>query len=535
MKRVCRSLVAVGVFAAVAAGSAGCGRREVSSPPTATISRHLVGDPVSLDPTTILEEEPLRVSEMMFRPLLGIDQDLRLVPALAKSWTVSEDGLTFEFHLDPSATWEDGKSVTSDDVRFTIERIHDPKVNAASWSWGFEDLAGIETPDPSTVRIRFRTAYSERILAFALPIVSAAAYARAKPGDVDRRPVGSGPYRLVSWDANRTIRLTRRPDAPADRYPYADVVFRVIPDDSTRFQAGARGDLDEFRISRDQRKATEGMPDFLKRIRVLKVAQPAQVVIIWNTKTPFLSDARVRRALAHAWPRADAAMSLYQPDGAALISGPYPPGVAANAPDVAPPAYDPAESARLLDAAGWKMGPDGVRRKGGQKARIELVIRAQARVEISLAEILRSAYEKVGVELVPVPLEAAVYSERGQEGHFDAYLTGRFFLPPNFDPYPYWDSSQWAPRGQNMGFYKNPEADRLMLAARLELDTDKRIDLYRQIHRIIAADQPGDFLWGADQYWGVARRVDDVELSPLGLFHFEPGPLGWRPAPAAAR
>src|SRR5262245_58472193 len=447
MKRVCRSL-ALGVLAGVVLAAC-CARREPPAPPAATLSLHLMGEPATLDPTTILEEEPLHVTEMMFRPLVGIDKDLKLVPALAKSWNVSEDGLVFEFHLDPTATWEDGKPVTSDDVRFTIERIHDPKVNAASFSSGFEDLAGIETPDAATVRVRFQKPYSERLLGFVLPVVSAAVYARARPGDTDRRPVGTGPYRLVSWEANRTIRLARRPDAPADRYPFDEIVFRVIPDDSTRFQAGARGDLDEFRISRDQRKAAEGMPDSQKRGRVLRVGLPLQVVILWNTRTPLLSDARVRRALAHAWPREETAKRLYAPDGAALVSGPYPPGVAANAPDIAPPAYDPAESARLLDEAGWKPGPDGVRRKGGHKARLELVIRAQARVEILLAEILRNAYEKVGVELVPVPLEAAVYSERGSAGGGDAYLTGRYFLPPNFEPFPDGDSSPCAPGGEN--------------------------------------------------------------------------------------
>jgi peptide/nickel transport system substrate-binding protein len=534
MKRVCRSLVAVGVLVAVAAATA-CGRREPPASPAAAISRHLSGDPPTLDPITMLEEESARVVAMMFRPLIGVDQELKLVPGLAKSWSVSEDGLVYEFHLDPEATWEDGKPVTSDDVRFTLDRIHDPKANAANWSWGFEDLAGIETPDAATVRVRFQKPYSERILAFVVPIVSASAYARAKPGDVDRRPVGSGPYRLASWDSNRTIRLTRRPDAPANKYNFEEVVFRIIPDDSTRFQAGGRGDLDEFKINRDQRKATDGMPDFLARVRVLKVQQPIEAVLIWNVKHPFLSDVRVRRALAHAWPREEAARQLYVPDGAALVSGPYPPGVAANAPDVAPPRYDPAESARLLDEAGWKAGPDGVRRKGGRKAKIEVLFRAQARVEINLAEILRSAYEKIGVELVPVPLDMAVYAQRGQDGEFDAYMTGRLFVPPNFDPFPYWDSSQWSPAGQNMGFYKNPEADRLMKAARLELDEARRIELYRQIHRILAADQPADFLWGADQYWGVSKRIDDVMLSPLGLFHFDPGALGWRLAPAAAR
>ena len=118
---------------------------------------------------------------------------------------------------------------------------------------------------------------------------------------------------------------------------------------------------------------------------------------------------------------------------------------------------------------------------------------------------------------------------------YDGYLTARLFLPPNFDPFPYYHSSQHAPKGQNTGFYANAEADRVMAAARLETDPEKRIGLYRQVHRILAEDPPADFLWGADQYWGVSRRVQGVELSPIGLFHFLPGPLGWRPAPAAAR
>ena len=141
MKRLRLSLFALGVLVAVVLAPA-CGRREAPAPPAATISRHLAGDPPTLDPITMNEEESARVIAMMFRPLISIDKELKLVPGLAKSWSVSDDGLVYEFHLDPAATWEDGKPVTSDDVRFTIERIHDPKANAANWSWGFEDLAG---------------------------------------------------------------------------------------------------------------------------------------------------------------------------------------------------------------------------------------------------------------------------------------------------------------------------------------------------------------------------------------------------------
>ncbi len=156
-------------------------------------------------------------------------------------------------------------------------------------------------------------------------------------------------------------------------------------------------------------------------------------------------------------------------------------------------------------------------------------------MDANLAEILRASYEKLGVELVLRPLEWAAYAQRADAGEFDAMLYARLFLPPNLDPYPYYDSSQWAPKGQNVGFYRNAEADRAMQAARREVDPGRRLELYRQVHRILAADPPADFLWGVDQYWGMARRVEGVTVSPLGLFHFLPGPLGWRPAPAAAR
>jgi peptide/nickel transport system substrate-binding protein len=223
---------------------------------------------------------------------------------------------------------------------------------------------------------------------------------------------------------------------------------------------------------------------------------------------------------------------LYPPDGARLVSGPYPPGSPPNSPSVPPPAYDPAQSARLLDEAGWRPGPDGIRRKGGKKASLDVVFRAQARTDSNLVEILRNAYEKIGVRLVGQALDSAVYAKRGQAGEFDGYLTGQFFLPPNFDPYPYYHSSQFPPKGQNVGFYRNPEADRVMEAARLEIDPARRLELYREIHRLLAADPPADFLWGADQNWAIAKRVEGVVVSPIGLFHFLPGPLGWRPAAA---
>jgi len=524
-----RTLARAAALIAVCA-VAGCAQRAPRRAPKDVLYRHLEGDPATLDPTTTTEENGLIVEEMIFRPLVGLDVERRAVPALARSWTASPDGLTYDFRLDPDAQWEDRTPVTSDDVQFTLDRIRDPKVPAFNYRDSFADVAAVETPDASTVRIRFRTPYAERMVAFNLPIVSRAAYSRAKsPEDVDRRPTGSGPYRLERWETNQAIALVRREDAAAASVPFRRMIFRVLPDSTVRFRAGTRGDLDEFRISRDQRAAAEASRDFQARNRIVKVPQPTEAYLLWNVRHPFLADPRVRTALPHCWPREETARRLYPPDGAVLASGPYLPGAPENDPGVRAPSYDPSLAARLLDEAGWRTAPDGTRMRGGRKASVELLYPAGPAVYNALGEILRSSFAKVGVVLVPRPLEWAAYSARSDAGEFDAQIFARVFLPPNPDPYSFFHSSQTPPHGQNSGFYRNASADRAMEAARRETDAARRLALYREVDRLLAADPPADFLWGADQFWGLSRKLTGVAVSSLGLFHFLPGPLGWRP------
>jgi len=498
--------------------------------PIKTLVRHLDGDPSTLDPITTTDELGLRVVDLIFRPLVGIDRERRFVPALAVSWQVGDGGRTYTFSLDSQARWEDGSPVTSQDVKFTLERVLDPKAGAVNWRPALEDLERVETPDAATARVTFRKPYAERLIGFNLPIVSAAAYARDSKA-VDRKPVGSGPYRLESWETNQKLVLVRRNDAASAAH-FGRVVFRVIPDDAVRYQAGSRGELDEFRVTRTQTATAQKTPEFLASHRLVNAPQFLVVQVVWNCRSPVLADARVRRALAMAWPRAETAKQLYPPDGAALVSGPYPAGVAENDPDTKPPAFDVAAAGKLLDEAGLPAGRDGARRKGGKRVSLELLFSAGPRIYANLAEILRQAYAKVGIELTLRPLDWATYVKRGEAGEFDALIMAQFYVPPNLDMYPYFHSSQAPPAGGNQGRYANAEADKVMEAAQRELDAARRLELYRQVHRVLAADPPADFLWTADQPWAVSKDVEGVEISPIGLFHFLPGPLGWRPAAA---
>src|SRR6266496_6472925 len=168
MKRFWLALTALTVCCALS-----CTRPAPKAKPVGdTLYRHLAGDPPTLDPTTTNEELGLRVEDLIFRPLIGIDPKLHSVPGLAVSWSVSPDGLAYELRLDPSARWEDGSPVTSKDVAFTIDRVRDPKVPAANWRPWFDDVVSVETPNALTAIVRFRRPYAERLLGFSMPVVS---------------------------------------------------------------------------------------------------------------------------------------------------------------------------------------------------------------------------------------------------------------------------------------------------------------------------------------------------------------------------
>ncbi len=530
MTRSRQFVAAIAVALALVISAPGCARKAARPVVSDTLNRHLDGDLPTLDPIVTNEELAMRVEELMFRPLIGLDHSWKFVPSLATSWAASSDGLVYDIRLDPKARWEDGTPVTSEDVAYTIERIRDPKVAAVNWKWGFDDVRSVETPDPATVIIRFEKPYEERLLALTVPIVSAAAYRRGT--GLDRQPFGTGPYRLESWTAAQKIVLVRRADAPAETYPFSRVVFHVIPDGAVRFQAGSAGQLDEFRISRDQRASAAASPEFLAKNRILKVGQFGVSMLVFNVRNQFLADSRVRLALAHSWDRVQAARTLYPPDGAPLLSGPFPAGALENAPEIKPVSFDLKESARLLDAAGLRLGSDGFRHgSDGHRVSLELLYPSNQAMTANIVQIFAQGAGKAGVEMVMHPLDWAAFSQRFAAGEFEIAPTFQQYVPPHLDQFEFFHSSEAPPKGQNTGFYSSPAVDRALEAARRETDPARRLELFRQVHRLLAADPPGDFLWSPDQYWAVSTRLEGVETSPIGLYHVLPGSLGWMPAP----
>jgi len=498
--------------------------------------RRLSGEPATLDPTLQSSGVEAEVLQYVARNLFDFDASLRLVPSLAEGIDVSDDGLDFTIRIREDAVWEDGSPVTARDAAFTIRRVMDAKVAAPVFKPLFEDCTGVETLDERSLRVRFREAYAFRRMAFVLPVVPERHYAKAAQAKAQaRRPLSDGPYRVASWTAQQEIVLERNPRAWGDARGHFDrIVFKIVPDATTSYRLLASGELDEDDLDSTLKKRAASDPEFASCCRTIEFYNLDYNYIALNNRSPFFADARVRRAVTMLLDRAAIVRGLYS-GSARIISGPWAPDSPAYDPGVAPLPFAPGEAMRLLDEAGWRdTDGDGRRDRAGRAFEFELLVSAGSETGRQIDETLAAQLARVGVTAHVRALEWAAFVERVDGGDFEAASLAWSAVDPNPDPYFYWDSSQCAPKGLNSGCYSNPEADRLMRAARRETDSAKRLELLHRLHRLFRDEAPAVFVVNATRKFGFARRVRGLTTSPLGLFGIWPGPLAWWAAPTPA-
>ena len=500
-----------------------------------TLRRRLYGDPTTLNAVLQSGVPDQQVLQYVSRNLLDFDAAMQLVPGLAEGWEVSADGRDLTFRIHPAAVWEDGSPVTSADAVFTIRKIADEKTPSPVFKPVFDSFESVTTIDPKAFRVRFREPYAYRAMAFVLPLLPEKVYAgknfaRARE---NRAPLANGPYRLVRWKPQESIELERNPRYWGTPGHFDRVVFRVLPEDSVAYQALRSGALDETGMDATLKKRSETDPEFRTCCRLVEFYNLDYTSISLNHRSPFFSDARVRRAMTMFLDRAAVVRSLF--GGAArIISGPWAPESPAYDAAVTPLPFDPAGASALLAQAGWRdSNGDGLRDRDGNEFRFELLVSSGSAIGRQINELLAAELARAGVEARVIPLEWAAYVERLDRGDFEAASGGWSASDPNPDPFPYWHSSQWPPRGLNSSFYRNEEADRLMEQARRELDANARGAIYHRLHALFRDDAPAIFVANTSRKHGLRRAVRGLVTSPLGLFGSWPGPVGWWSAEAA--
>jgi peptide/nickel transport system substrate-binding protein len=530
MRRLAYALLAVLLLASCAketpappAPAASAGAKQDVRRDGGRLVRRLETDLTTLDYFQQTTDDDRQVFALLFDPLIDLDAQLNPIPGIVERWHVEEGGRTYVFHLDPRATFSDGKPVRASDVIFTLNRIVSTEsVQFASWFEGL-DREKTKAMDDSTLRVVFDKPRAGQLMAFNIGVLPEHVYGKGKPN----RIVGTGPYVLKKRERSRTILLERREDYWREKPSIKSVLFRVIADDSVAWKAVRRGDVDVARVNNDLWFRVKDDPAVRDQVQFFDVWQLSYNAIVWNLSDPLFGDVRVRRALAMAFDRESVIREMFHGQARA-VSGPFTPDLWAANPAVTPVQYNLQGAAALLSSAGWKDSDgDGVLDRAGKPFAFKLLLIAGNAPSASQSQVFQAALKSIGVQLDLVPLDDAAFFETVLARNFQSAFLA-WVNDPDPDPWSLFHSSQVPPAGLNIAGYSNPEADALLVKGRAELDRGRRAEIYHQLHELLARDQP--YLWTVQvaSKWAVDRRVQNVHTAPgLGLFLWRPGPTEW--------
>ena len=493
--------------------------------------RRLETDITSLNPILATSRYDHLVANYLFTPLVNYDDELHMVPGLAESWTISDDGRVYTFKLNQNATFADRTPVRASDVLFTLRKIVDPASEAVQIASGFEalDLTHCKAGADHTVQIAFREALASQLSQFNFVLVLPEhIYARGSfRNDFNMDATGSGPYRLVRRVPGKEIVVQRRGDYWSTE-PYIDqVMFKVLTNETTAWNAVQRGDVDETMMNSDVWMRARVTPSLNRRLDFRQFYGLSYNYIAWNERVPLFADKRVRRALSMSLDVPSIIKNLYG-GTARAVNGHFMPDQWAYNPEVPVIPFDPAGAKQIFTSLGWlDTNGDGVIDKDGKPFKFDLTILSGSPQAMNIGQLLQATLKGIGVDCELVVVDSTTGIQRILAGNYEAaYLS--WDLDPDPDPFPLFHSSQFPPHGQNLVFYSNPQADKLVDAARREMDTSKRAQYYKQLQVILAEDQPYTWVNQPSVKWAVNRRVRNVKDGKgFGLFGWYPGELEW--------
>jgi peptide/nickel transport system substrate-binding protein len=463
--------------------------------------------PANLDPRIGTDAQSERIFALIFDGLVDHDANFNFTPALAASWE-QQNPLTVVFHLRSSVRFHDGRSLTAQDVKWSIDSMRNGTVISAK-STVFASVDSVEVRDPLTVV--FHLKHSDNFLLRNLSTGSIGVVPAGSGRDFWRHPVGTGPFRFVSQQIDQDVVIERNPDSWSLVPRLERVRFAIVPDtitESLELEKGS-GDVAVNSLPIDSVPVLAQRPN-------LKVEEGVGTEIqylAFNLRDPLLADERVRQAIACAIDRdliIQTVLRGYAHPAVSLL----PESHWAWTGDVAHYDYSPARAEKLLDAAGHPPGRDGIRLRLTMKTSNDQGARL-------LAAVLQQQFAKIGIALDLRSFEFATFYSDVTRGAFQLYSLRWVGGNEQPDIFGYaFLSSNFSPKGANRAHYSNARLDLLLNDANANADTAARRKDYVEAQQILANDLPALNLWYPDTIVVHNRRLENVSPSPSGDYGF---------------
>ena len=466
-----------------------------------TLNYYFTYDPRSLDPALSTDVPTGEVVSLLFDNLTQFDADAQLKPGLARSWDTDSAGKAYTFHLRSNATFHDGRAIKADDVRASLLRALAPgSTGGRNWplypiqgarayaAGQAKDVAGIAVRDDSTIVLSLEEPLNIFPKLLAMPV--AAIVPTPTTSDFDQRPVGSGPWKFVSWSHDDAIVLARNEGYWGGPPKSDSLRIRIIPEPLTQAAEYEAGQLSVVEVPvGETRRWQQSHAEELQPRPGLKT-----LYVAINTTRGPLTDVRVRRALNHAVD-VPTLLGTVMADRGVLAAGSLPPGILGHDSTRTPYGYDQEKAKQLLKEAGY---PDGFSIKLWRTQRAELA---------RLAQSIQQNLAQVGIKAEIVERDASSARAAVRNGEADLFLTdwwADYPDPENFN-YPLFHSRNKGPGG-NYAFLSDPALDSMILRARATTDEAEKARLSVAIDARVFELAPWIFLWFPVDVW--AKRPD---------------------------
>lgn len=482
---------------------------------------NLPGEPQTLDPQRATDSVSNTILQNIYSGLLRISPDLAVEADLAtevptvENGGISEDGLTYTFHLRDGLKWSDGSPLVAQSFVDAAKRLFEP--GAASYYADFyrvlaapgpdgdanlgvrvarregvtgEDLLArealvgpalrVEAPDDRTVVFHLNTRTPVFLQLVSLwpmyPVRQDVIEANGALWTEAGTHISNGPFRLESWDHGQRIEIVRNEHWHGTPPTLTSVQFSMIGDAAVTFLAYRNGELDITTLGAAE--LVQVRDDVALREEFIAYAQLSTVGIYFNLADPMLQDVRVRQALAGGFDRQEYAEIVRE--GAVLPAyGWVPPGMPGHDPEVGARYRDAVEASRaLLADAGFP---------GGAGLTITILSVDTSTSNISTQWLQQQWQQNLGITVNVVNRDTATYVAERTAGNYSVVIGGWGADYP--------DPQNWLPLFQaggafNSGDYRSDAFDRLIDEAALELDNDRRIELYMEAQRVLIDDAP---------------------------------------------
>lgn len=511
----------------------------------ATINRHGAADVKSSNSLLASSTVEFEVSSLIGMGLFGFDWTFApfASPDAVKSWQASEDGWYDKVVLRDDLTWSDGKPITAHDVEFSFRVIMSSQVPVPAQRSGTDKLKLVKAYDDHTVVFFHKAPLSTNVWNVNFSIIPKHAYEHTIAEDptlsdsdahvkLEDNPITGGPYVISKRIRAQEIVLERRDSyymhkgkQVRDKPYFKTIRFHVKPDQSTALLSLKAGDIDEMILNPEQWSKQTNGDDFYKNNTKVYAVEWVGFHFMWNLKTPYFSDKRVRKALAYAFDH-DELLSklrygidqpsngLFNRDSRWAAKG-----------DDAPQPYkrDLKKAEALLQESDWiDHNGDGVRDKEIDGKRVDFefsIITSQRQDRIDICTLLKQNLGEIGIKVNVRPMDFTVLQEKTQKHEFQAAFGGwgTGTDPDTSDNI--WGSNQ----DRNYGHYSNPRVDELFKQGRETFDLAEREKIYQEIHRITYEDQPYMWLYFQNAYYGFNRRLRGYVFSPRGPYSYSPG------------